>query len=49
MGGIIAKYFPLGYSFSEKKWTRILASAIQSREFENGIGLMIKEWSQAKT
>jgi hypothetical protein len=43
MGGIIAKYFPECYSFSEKELARILASAIKSRECESVRELVIKE------
>jgi hypothetical protein len=43
MGGIIAKYLPECYSFSEKELVRILASAIKSRECESVRELVLKE------
>ena len=43
MGGIVAKYFPECYEFSEQEMNRILACAFKNRDILNMIGAVVKD------
>ena len=43
MGGIIAKYFPECYEFSELEMNRIIACAFKNKDILNMIGVVAKE------
>ena len=43
MGGVIAKYFPEAYDFSEQEMNRIIACAFKSRDVQNMIATVLKE------
>ena len=43
MGGIVAKYFPECYEFTEQELSRILACAFKNRDIQNMIGAVVKD------
>ena len=43
MGGIIAKYFPECYGFSEQEMNRIIACAFKNRDIQNMITAVVKD------
>jgi hypothetical protein len=43
MGGIVAKYFPECYDFSEQEMTRILACAFKNPDIQNMIRAIVKD------
>lgn len=43
LGGIVVKYFPEAYGFSEQKMCRILACAFKNRDIQNMIGAVVKD------
>ena len=43
MGGVIAKYFPEAYEFSEQEMNRILACAFKNRDIQNMIRVVASE------
>ena len=43
MGGIVAKYFPECYDFSEQEMTRILACAFKNTDIQNMIRAVVKD------
>ena len=43
MGGIVAKYFPECYEFTEQELSRILACALKNRDILNMIGAVVKD------
>ena len=43
MGGIVVKYFPDAYDFSELEMNRIIACAFKSKDVHNMINLVLKE------
>ena len=45
MGGIIIKYFPDAYDFTELEMSRIIACAFASRDVQNMISTVVRERS----
>ncbi len=45
MGGIIIKYFPDAYEFTELEMNRIIACAFASRDVQNMISAIVRERS----
>ena len=43
LGGIVVKYFPESYDFSEQEMCRILACAFKNRDIQNMIATVIKD------
>ncbi len=43
MGGIVAKYFPKCYEFSEKEMSRIIACAFKNMSIQNMIATVVRE------
>ena len=43
MGGIVAKYFPECYGFSEQEMNRIIACAFKNRDIQNMITAVVKD------
>ena len=43
MGGVIAKYFPDCFDFSELEMNRIIACAFKSRDVQNMVAVVLKE------
>ena len=43
MGGVIVKYFPEAYDFSEQEMNRIIACAFSLKDVRNMITMVIKE------
>lgn len=43
MGGIVAKYFPDCYDFSEQEMNRIIACAFKSRDVLNMVAVVVRE------
>ncbi len=43
MGGIIAKYFPECYDFTEQEMSRIIACAFKNKDIQNLINLVVNE------
>jgi hypothetical protein len=43
IGGIVAKYFPECYDFSEHEMTRILACAFKNRDIQNMITAVVND------
>lgn len=43
LGGIVVKYFPEAYGFSEQEMCRILACAFKNRDIQNMIAAVIKD------
>ena len=43
MGGVVVKYFPEAYDFSEQEINRIIACAFKSRDVQNMITTVVKE------
>ena len=49
MGGIIIKYFPDAYDFTELEMSRIIACAFTSRDVKNMISAVVRERSCDET
>ena len=47
MGGIIAKYFPECYEFTEQEMNRIIACAFKNKDILNMISVVVKERDMA--
>ncbi len=45
LGGIVVKYFPEAYGFSEHEMSRIIACAFKNRDIQNMISTVVKERS----
>ena len=43
LGGIVVKYFPDAYGFSEQEMCRILACAFKNRDIQNMIAAVVKD------
>ena len=43
MGGVVVKYFPEAYDFSEQEMNRIIACAFSLKDVRNMIGTVLKE------
>ncbi len=43
MGGIVAKYFPKCYEFSEKEMSRIIACAFKNMSIQNMVATVVRE------
>ena len=43
MGGIVAKYFPECYEFTEQEMNRIIACAFKNKDILNMIAVVVKE------
>ena len=43
MGGVIVKYFPEAYDFSEQEMNRIIACAFKLKDVQNMIATVLKE------
>ena len=43
LGGIVVKYFPEAYGFSEQEMCRILACAFKNRDIQNMIAAVVKD------
>lgn len=46
MGGIIVKYFPEAYEFSEQEMNRIIACAFKNKDIQNFIAMVVRERSE---
>ena len=43
MGGVVVKYFPEAYEFSEQEMNRILACAFKNKDIQNMIRVVVSE------
>lgn len=43
MGGVVVKYFPEAYEFSEQEMNRIIACAFKNRDVQNMIRVVVSE------
>lgn len=43
MGGVVAKYFPEAFDFSEQEMNRIIACAFKNRDVQNMIRVVVSE------
>ena len=48
MGGVVVKYFPEAYDFSEQEMNRIIACAFSLRDVKNMITTVLKERPDSK-
>ncbi len=49
MGGIVAKYFPKCYEFSEKEMSRIIACAFKNISIQNMIATVVRERDEQRS